>query len=621
MILDNKDLELIEQATLRVLPLLTPAEIETVLGRSPDDAAFRAWLTSLDFEFFLRFYLRDMFPEPFCPLHLEGIHNLELLALQEGERRLAEIWPRGYGKSTLCAEGYPLWVICNALRHHILIISNTREQAKERIGNIKFQLETNERIEEDFGSLVGPVWTTEGIETSNFVKVAVYGAGNKIRGRKYIHWRPDLVILDDIENDKNVMSKLQRASLRRWFDQAITRVGWKNLSILMVGNYIHHAGLLKSLAENPSFTAHVGKAMTHEATNREIWDEWEHILTDVSNPNNREDADAFYAAHEQEMLEGAEVSWPEVYPYKRLMEIKVLDGRHTFYTELQNEPTDPDARFFKYRYYKREVRRDRDGNPELYLVPWDPEGGADEYGAPSGDPAVALSACATFGATDPSMGVGGKGDPYAIMVGARAPTGQCFLLEAEIDWRDPNYIIDRQEYFMRKYNPREWAIESNQFQAFFAMVSRASSMEKGLYQKIKAVPHTTDKHMRIMSIQPVLENGYMLVPLDGFTLWKQEADEWSIDHVPGHVDGLDATEMLWSIMRAPTFTLTDPVLIGEHYSFGQDKAIRPAKQEAREIKAERAVDRKALEDQQRERGEEPNEELIEAALWYPRIYG
>ena len=146
-------------------------------------------------------------------------------------------------------------------------------------------------------------------------------------------------------------------------------------------------------------------------------------------------------------------------------------------------------------------------------------------------------------------------------------------------------------------------------------------MEKGLYQKIKAVPHTTDKHMRIMSIQPVLENGYMLVPLDGFTLWKQEADEWSIDHVPGHVDGLDATEMLWSIMRAPTFTLTDPVLIGEHYSFGQDKAIRPAKQEAREIKAERAVDRKALEDQQRERGEEPNEELIEAALWYPRIYG
>lgn len=616
MILTNDDLELIDSAVVRCLPLLSEEERIDVLGRNPNDIELRFFLGSIDLEFFLRFYLHDMFPEPFSPLHQEALQNMQLFALQKGERRLAEVLPRGYGKSTMCAEGFPLWCICYTLRHHILIISNTRDQAKERLGNIKYQIENNERIEEDFGDLIGETWTTETIETVNMVKVACYGAGNKIRGRKYINWRPDLVVLDDIENDKNVVSKYQRKQLRRWFDQAVTRVGWKNIGILIVGNYIHHAGLLKSLAQTPSFKTQLGRALISWADNEELWEEWRRIRRDLSNEHRQDDATIFFEAHKEQMLAGSEVSWPEVYPYDRLMRIKMDDGDHTFYTELQNEPTDPESRFFQFGYYKQEVRRNSNGNPEIMLIPWDPEGGTGTEGAPTGDPAVPLNTCAIFGATDPSMGVGSKGDPYAIVVGARAPTGQCFLLEAEIDWREPTYIMQRQEYFMQKYHTREWAIESNQFQAYFAMLSRASSMEKGLYQTVKAITHTTDKNMRIMSLQPVLANRYLLAPLYGAQDWKTEAEEWTVDHTPAHVDGLDATEMLWTIMRAPTYNQSSPVVVGNKYQFGQEIKHIKLPREPESVRKEREAVHAAQERAKREGT--PIRETV-GELWYPRM--
>lgn len=30
------------------------------------------------------------------------------------------------------------------------------------------------------------------------------GSGKKVRGRRHRNWRPDLIVLDDIENDENV---------------------------------------------------------------------------------------------------------------------------------------------------------------------------------------------------------------------------------------------------------------------------------------------------------------------------------------------------------------------------------------------------------------------------------
>ncbi|CAH8721935.1 hypothetical protein WDD9_006538 [Paenibacillus melissococcoides] len=43
--------------------------------------------------------------------------------------------------------------------------------------------------------------------TSTDIKVEAIGSGKKIRGRRHRKWRPDLIVLDDIENDENVYTR------------------------------------------------------------------------------------------------------------------------------------------------------------------------------------------------------------------------------------------------------------------------------------------------------------------------------------------------------------------------------------------------------------------------------
>ena len=61
--------------------------------------------------------------------------------------------------------------------------------------------------------------------TSTNIKVEAIGSGKKIRGRKHRNWRPDLLILDDIENDENVRTPEQRAKLDSWFKKAVSKAG------------------------------------------------------------------------------------------------------------------------------------------------------------------------------------------------------------------------------------------------------------------------------------------------------------------------------------------------------------------------------------------------------------
>lgn len=47
----------------------------------------------------------------------------------------------------------------------------------------------------------GRVWQSGTIVTRNDAKVQVAGSGKKLRGLRHGPWRPDLCVLDDIEND------------------------------------------------------------------------------------------------------------------------------------------------------------------------------------------------------------------------------------------------------------------------------------------------------------------------------------------------------------------------------------------------------------------------------------
>lgn len=101
--------------------------------------------------------------------------------------------------------------------------------------DIRKEIEENERLQEDFGDLRGDLygerWTNTDIVVVHCkrdedgrpvlsrgkpvivwrTRVTVRGTGTQLRGMKYRSYRPDLAILDDVENDDHVITEDARA--------------------------------------------------------------------------------------------------------------------------------------------------------------------------------------------------------------------------------------------------------------------------------------------------------------------------------------------------------------------------------------------------------------------------
>jgi len=169
-------------------------------------------------------------------------------------RSAAYACPRGHGKSTLF-EGLLLWAICEELFRFGFIVSKVLDQSKLRLDKVKTELEDNERIRADYGDLVGTrKWTETDIVTSTGVRLRAYGTLSKIRGVKHGAFRPDLILVDDGEEDEHVRTEPQRQKTRDWFTRALIPTMEPDRGILIVnGTILHYDSLLARLVGDDHF--------------------------------------------------------------------------------------------------------------------------------------------------------------------------------------------------------------------------------------------------------------------------------------------------------------------------------------------------------------------------------
>jgi len=324
MKLTQKDLELIRDALLRNFSISELSD-SGWLDRPPDKD-LRKQLGEIDQRFFARFYLNEHFTKPLAKMHLKLFAKVKRMFAVPGRVNEVAACPRGHGKTTIATLAIPLHKILYQLRRHILIISDSFDQAKEQLATVKDELENNDRIIEDFGSLKGPKWQAAEIETNTGVKLVALGARMKIRGRKYRHHRPDFMVVDDIENLVAVQSETRRNALSDWFLRSVMRAGWEDTKVLVVGNFLHHDCLLARLVANPMFGSLTFRALVAWPERMDLWDEWKAIITDLSLANKEEVALSFFQNQQEEMLRGARSAWPEAFPVYDLMVMRVSEG-------------------------------------------------------------------------------------------------------------------------------------------------------------------------------------------------------------------------------------------------------------------------------------------------------
>jgi len=155
--------------------------------------------------------------------------------------------PREHAKSTFFTFGVPIHDIAYEIKHFIMIVSDAGEQATGFTVPIRIELEENPRLRHDFGEFRGRKWRDGDFVTANGVRILARGRGEKVRGLKNMQYRPDRVIVDDLENDKNVKNpRLVKEGLD-WLLQAVLGSLADGFSFTMVGNKFAPRSILGQL--------------------------------------------------------------------------------------------------------------------------------------------------------------------------------------------------------------------------------------------------------------------------------------------------------------------------------------------------------------------------------------
>ncbi len=441
-------------------------EVEPFWQDSDDKQSQRLKRAAADPLYFCRTYLPHYFSHLPAPFHYELVKLLEARPAQvtggtpvpaaENVGVTKEVAPtvvvpavvaapREFAKTTVCAFGYVLHQICFKRRNFIIIGSDTEDLASDLTGYLYLEMLYNERLHQDFGELVKANRAVDDFVTANDIRVKARGRGQRLRGLKHKQWRPDLVILDDLENDINVRNPGIVQQILDWVKSAVYPSLDAGGSLLIIGTILRWHSALHLL------------------------------LTSVEEPYCHFERRIYRAVQE----DGTSL-WEARHPTERLKMQKQFMGSVAFNREKMNEPT-PDSGFFQeewIHYYHPDSLKDRD----LVVVGFF-------------DPSLETGAGADYKAV---VTVGW--DPKELVFYVMDAFIQKTTLEQTL-----RAIFNRHQAF----SYRLLGVEDNLFQRLLLKEFDRLGQERGVLLPLKGVTHRVAKETRVAGLSPLLERGHI----------------------------------------------------------------------------------------------------------------
>lgn len=184
---------------------------------------------------------------PFCSFHFE----LTELITDPANTRLAIAAPRGHAKSTIVSFFYVIWAALYAKKRNIVIVSSSEDMAVRFLRRIKAELEHNKSVNLIFGAQKSDKWSETEIILQNGVTINARGRGAQLRGLISGSRRPDLIILDDIEDEELVRSEIRRSDLELWLNGTVMpTLSPKVGQLIFIGTILHQDSLLNNVLTN-----------------------------------------------------------------------------------------------------------------------------------------------------------------------------------------------------------------------------------------------------------------------------------------------------------------------------------------------------------------------------------
>lgn len=392
------------------------------------------------------------------PLHYELSS-----ALVEGQSSMVIAYPREFGKSTYAWELLSSWNVMHRRYRYIMYIASTTTIAKRMLATnvvpnllshpiLKGNINVIRNTQEQFIYEVG----------GEKYFIACYGAGQQLRGSRYESYRPDLVVMDDIETTEATRSPDQRAKMTEWLWADVMPLG-KEARFFFVGTMLHEDCLLANLMEKPPKDGKTGKP----------WETRRYGVVDE---------------------EGKSV-WPEKYSddwvdSKRLEYIKA-GQLYRFNTEYLNKPVGKEDRAFK---------------PEQV-----------SFYAPDQLKAAMSGGMDIIVTVDPGIHNEEHRDPTVILTTGLDKNGNLWIIDLVRERFVHHEILDNIVLAFRKARPRMTFIESVQSQIWLVVdLQNGTHPSRDIIpcEKIDGSQVKMGKNIRIQGLEDKFHRKQIKVPAD-----------------------------------------------------------------------------------------------------------
>lgn len=374
------------------------------------------------------------------PLHQEMCDFLQ----QSQHPKTLTLVPRGHYKTTIGAEGYPIWRLIQDPNDTILIANATITNAQKFMRVIKHHIESNEMLRWLFPELIPrpqDKWTEFEIcvPRTNDVKessIEVIGVGGTAVGR---HFR--CIIKDDLVNEDHLLSREQMQKVVDW--------------------HKYSASLL----------VHPAKDREHvQGTRWAFYDVYSHII----------DNEPSFQVYKRGCVnqDGSPV-FPEEFDLQTLADLRARQGTFIFSAQYENEPQDPERQVIARDWIQ-------------YMENLSPPPNFERMNR--------------FILVDPAVSTLRHGDYTGICVCFVDSRYDVYVELAERVRMSPDNMINRVMDLVQLYNPLAVGIEMVSFgKALKPMFERAQADRKKWFYIQELMPNThVTKEMRIRSsLQPL----------------------------------------------------------------------------------------------------------------------
>ncbi len=220
---------------------------EKLIERILKDKTLRREITSRDFEWFFTIYYSR-----YIKYETPEFHREMFRILQSDDIELAIFVAfRGSAKSTVITNAYIIWsILGRQQKKFVTIQSQTEQKARQFLMNIKRELEQNALLRSDLGPFQEEKsqWGSQALIISRLkARITIGSVEQSIRGSLFGEFRPDLIVLDDVEDTNMVKTQEGRNKIFDWFTGEVIPAGDRGTKIVAVGNLLHEDSLLKRL--------------------------------------------------------------------------------------------------------------------------------------------------------------------------------------------------------------------------------------------------------------------------------------------------------------------------------------------------------------------------------------